>query len=84
MTSAAATAEELPGVASVRTMTQAENYARFKEIFADQPELLETADPGIMPASIEVRPTGDTDPDRLEKRLGEELPSADLRAMPCP
>jgi hypothetical protein len=71
-----------PGVASVRSRTTAENYARCEEIFADEPELLETASEDAMPAAIEVRPD-DVDTVHLGEVLTNEFPRADVQPIPC-
>jgi cell division protein FtsX len=84
MTVAVAELRKDPQVGSVKGETKAEAYERFKEIFTDQPELVELADPETMPASAEVGPTGDVDAERLAGRLRDEFhESDDVSVLPC-
>jgi cell division protein FtsX len=83
MTAAAAELREDPRVASVRTETKAEAYERFKEIFADQPELVEMARPETMPASVKAGPARDVDSERLADQLLAELRGDDAQVVPC-
>jgi cell division protein FtsX len=83
-----AAGEELrddPRIAVIEQETQAEAYERFKEIFADQPELLEVAEPDSLPASLAIVPVGVT-PEELAAALREELSGAgvdDVNAEGC-
>jgi len=45
-------------VASVKTETQQEAYVRFKEIFAEHPDLADMATPEALPASVILLPRG--------------------------
>jgi hypothetical protein len=45
-------------VASVTTETQQEAYVRFKEIFAEHPDLVDMASPDALPASVILLPRG--------------------------
>jgi hypothetical protein len=45
-------------VASVKTETQQEAYVRFKEIFAEHPDLVDVARPEALPASVILLPRG--------------------------
>ena len=82
-----ATAERLrdePGVASVTVATKAENFEHFKEMFADQPELVKLARVEAIPASIQLLPARRIDPDRLIDQVGDVLPAgADAQTIPC-
>jgi FtsX-like permease family protein len=70
-------------VRSVKRMTKAENYERFKEIFADQPELVELARLEAMPASAEVSPVRGVDAEDLADRFRRDLPQSDVSVLPC-
>jgi cell division transport system permease protein len=54
--------ENSPGVESVVLETREQAYARFKQIFETQPELVELARPQALPASFRVKLT---DPERF-------------------
>lgn len=62
-----------PRVADVEEETQAQAYERFKEIFADQPELLELARPDSLPASLGLVPADDVGVGELAEELRTEL-----------
>lgn len=73
---------EIPRVASIATHTKADNYERFKEVFADDPELLENTSPDAIPASVEVRPVEGVDADALEGEL-HVAHSDQVEVLPC-
>lgn len=50
-------------VANVRHETQEEAYERFSELFADQPELVESVPPGALTSSLRVTLVDDADVD---------------------
>lgn len=85
MTAAAEKLREDPRVMLVQTETKAEAYKRFKEIFADQPELVELARPEALPASVRVRPADGIDVRRLTDWLREDFASSaeETQALPC-
>jgi FtsX extracellular domain len=81
MTAAAETLRKDREVGLVRTETQAEAYERFKEIFADDPELLELARPESLPASTDIRPVVGVDLDSFVDRLRGDYD--DVSLIPC-
>jgi hypothetical protein len=83
MTEAADELQNDPRVRSVKRMTKAENYEQFKEIFADQPELVELARPEAMPASAEVRPVRAVEAEDLADRFRQEFSQSDVTVLPC-
>lgn len=61
-------AEELrddPRVEAVETETRQEAFERFKEIFADQPDLVDVVRPEALPASVTLLPVRGTSVDEL-------------------
>jgi hypothetical protein len=66
-----------PEVAEVVPATKAENYEHFKELFADEEEVLENARVEAIPASVEVRPVPGVDVGALRERLEDEVPDVD-------
>jgi hypothetical protein len=62
-----------PRAARVLTETRDEAFARFKKIFADQPDMLELVRPESMPAAIEVLTVDDVDPAALAADLPAEV-----------
>jgi len=83
MTAAAARLREEPEVASITAHTKAENYEKFKEVFADDPELVANTPPEALPASVEMKPVDDADPNALRDRIHEKY-SAEVEVLPCP
>ncbi len=73
---------EIPKVDSIVTHTKADNYERFKELFADQPELIENTSPDALPASVEVLPVDGVDADALESELHVEH-ADEVNILPC-
>ena len=79
-------AEELDGderIASVETETQQEAYERFKQVFAEQPELVELARPEALPASVTLLPADGLYPGDLVDALTDELPEIDSVGAGC-
>lgn len=79
-------AEELDGderIASVETETQQEAYERFKQTFAQQPELVELARPEGMRASLTLLPVDGLYPGDLADALTDELPEIDSVGADC-
>lgn len=84
MTAAVDELRNHPQVASVKGETKAEAYERFKEIFAEQPELADMAHPEYMPASAEVGPVGGVDAESLAGKLRDEFPeSEEVTVLRC-
>jgi hypothetical protein len=81
MTTAAVKLREDQEVGLVRTETQAEAFERFKEIFADEPELLELARPEALPASTGIRPVVGVDLNSFVDRLRQDYD--DVSIIPC-
>jgi len=85
MAAAAEQIERDPDVAAVMPATKAENFEHFKEIFAEQEELVEMARVEAIPASVEVRPVAGVAVEALQKRLENEVPDVGTaQSMPCP
>lgn len=59
-----------PRVREVTARTGAENYQRFKEIFASRPELIAAARPEALPPSLDVVEAVGVDPVELRDELG--------------
>ena len=49
------TLQQLPAVDTVEFESKEEAYQRFKELFANQPAVVENADPDAIPASLRVK-----------------------------
>lgn len=70
-------------VAELATETLEQAYERFKEVFADDPELSARVGPGDVPASVTIRPAG-ISIEKLAGQLTTELTAAtEVRAVPC-
>lgn len=81
-------AEEMAGderFEEIGQETQAQAYERFKEIFADQPELVEKARPEGMPASLFFTPADGLTATALLADLRDELtgPAVDSLDIAC-
>ena len=63
--------------------TQQEAYERFKQTFAQQPELVELARPEAMPASLTLLPAEGLYPGDLADALTDELPEIDSVGANC-
>jgi cell division protein FtsX len=84
MATAAEQIQRAPDVATVERSTKAENFEHFKEIFADEEELLDLGRVSAIPASVEVEPAPGVDVADLEKRLRDEVPNVNAaQSMPC-
>ena len=59
-------------VASVDRVTEAEALAAFKDTFKEQPELYEDLDPGVLPASLQLRLTDPGLANRVAGKLEAE------------
>jgi hypothetical protein len=76
---AAATVEAMdqePGVAVVRFLDQQQVYEQFKVLFHDQPEIVESVTPDILPPAIEVSLDASADVDAF---IAGTMQSADVR-----
>jgi FtsX extracellular domain len=63
---------------SVREETRQQAYTRFKEIFADQPELVELARPDALPASVTLLVRKGSTAERVVGALRMEYPEAEV------
>lgn len=71
-----------PDVKSFRYLTKEDAYEEFKRLFADEPDLVNSIDPSVLPASFRVAPTDagltDTLVERFETRPGvDEVETAE-------
>ncbi len=64
--------ESYPEVASVTYVSEEQALAKFKETFADKPELSQGLDPGVLPASLQIQLKDPAMADRVASRLQEE------------
>lgn len=64
-------------VTGLERETKAEAYMRYKQIFANQPELVNLARPDSLPASVQVTPATGVAKDQLMAELRQQLPAAD-------
>ena len=62
-----------PGVVTVRFESKEEAYERFKEVFADQPTLIENVSPDALPQSFRVQLTSSETFDQVAA-MAEALP----------
>jgi cell division transport system permease protein len=69
--------EGYPEVASVNYVSKEEALATFKETFADQPEIYEGIDPGVLPASLQLQLENPAAADEVAQTLREEHGFAD-------
>ncbi|MPZ80865.1 MAG: hypothetical protein GEV28_10885 [Actinophytocola sp.] len=80
-------AEELrgdPRVEAVETETRQETFERFKEIFADQPDLLDVVRPEALPASVTLLPVEGTSVDELYTALqAADIPGVEQFQLGC-
>ncbi|HEY3466086.1 MAG TPA: permease-like cell division protein FtsX [Amycolatopsis sp.] len=77
MRAAAAAFHDDPKARRVFVETQAEAYARFKRIFADQPELLRLTRPDSLPASVSLLAVPGTDLNAWAQELHARFEHAD-------
>lgn len=72
-------------IAARDTQTKREAFARFKILFADQPELVKLARPEAMPASLWLLPAEGTTPADLVEWVRDTLPVVDsVATVRCP
>ena len=79
-----AKAEELAGderFESIEQETQAQAYERFKEIYANQPELIELTRPESLPASVILTPVDGLTATALMADLEDELTGPEVDSM---
>ena len=69
---ARAKVEGYPGVEKVTYVSEAEALNRFKKTFAEQPGIYEGMDPGVLPASLEIRLADPGASDVVAERLKAE------------
>lgn len=67
----------------VRTETQQEAYERFKEIFAEQPDLVEMARPEALPASVTLLPAEGVYPGDLADAITGKFSTIDSVTAGC-
>lgn len=83
MSQAADALREDDRIASVETETRQEAYERFKELFANQPELVEIARPEALPASVTLLPADDVHPGDLADAVTAAYPAIDSVSAGC-
>jgi hypothetical protein len=66
-----------PQALKIFTETRAEAYARFKETFKDQPDLVDTVPPEAVPGSVSLVPAGPVDLDRWAAEIRARFPTAE-------
>jgi cell division transport system permease protein len=64
--------ESYPEVSSVTYVSEQEALAKFKNTFADKPELYQGIDPGVLPASLQIQLKDPSAADEVAQRLREE------------
>jgi cell division transport system permease protein len=64
--------EGYPEVSSVNYVSKEAALETFKETFADQPEIYEGIDPGVLPASLQVQLENPAAADEVAQRLRED------------
>lgn len=70
---------------SVREETRQQAYAKFKETFADQPELVKLARPEALPAAVHLMVRAGTMAQQFEGELRVEFPEAEVNIQGfCP
>ena len=70
---------------TVQEETRQEAYVKFKEIFADQPELVELARPEALPAAVHLMVRKGTTAQQVEGELRGEFPDAEVTVQDfCP
>lgn len=79
MREASAKLLENPRVRAVESRTKEENFADFKQIFADEPALVKLARVEAIPASIQVITAFDTDVRRFADDLRPEFGDQEVR-----
>ncbi|RZS41313.1 hypothetical protein EV193_103635 [Herbihabitans rhizosphaerae] len=76
MRAAATRLGEDPRFESVKPRTRAESWEEFKRIFANQPDLLKTARPESLPASVLLVVRENTTSKQVEPQLRAEFPDS--------
>ncbi|UUV33624.1 permease-like cell division protein FtsX [Amycolatopsis roodepoortensis] len=76
MNTAAQALRDDPKARRVFTETKAQAYERFKELFANKPELLENATPDALPAVVHLVPVAGTDVEAWANELRQRFPEA--------
>lgn len=71
-------------VAQLTMVTKQQNYERFKQLYADDPELVKLVRPESLPAVVQVLLVAGTDPSRFIDDARAAFPGARYQAMPCP
>jgi cell division transport system permease protein len=74
--------ESYPEVASVNYVSEEEALATFKETFKEQPEIYETLDPGVLPASFQLTLKDPASADEVAEKLESEGFSQDNLSYP--
>jgi cell division transport system permease protein len=64
--------EGYPEVASVNYVSKEEALGKFKETFRDQPDIYESLDPGVLPASFQLQLEDPSLADRVAQKLKDE------------
>lgn len=77
MRTAADTFHDDPKARRVFVQTKAEAFARFKDVFKDQPELLQATQPDALPASVSLLAVPGTDLDAWARELHARITNAD-------
>lgn len=70
-----------PQVGKVYTETQQQAFQHYQQEFADQPDLLALARPGVLPASVVVVPVGGVDVHSLADRFRGEFEAKEVDAV---
>lgn len=70
-------------IAWVQTETRQEAYERFKELFAEQPEMVALARPEALPASVTLLPADDVHPGDLADAIADEISEIDSVSAGC-
>src|SRR5919205_1936482 len=65
--------EKYPEVSNVTYVSEQEALAKFKQTFADKPEISQGLDPGVLPASIEIQLKDPAAADEVAQRLREDF-----------
>ncbi|MFD2473654.1 permease-like cell division protein FtsX [Amycolatopsis silviterrae] len=58
------------------TQTRQDGYARFRKMFANQPDLLDLLEPDAVPASVTVVPKNQADTEGFAEQLRVQFPAA--------
>ncbi|MFI0798550.1 permease-like cell division protein FtsX [Amycolatopsis lurida] len=66
-----------PKARRVFTETKARAYERFKQLFADRPELLRSVTPDLLPAAVHLVPVAGIDVEAWANELRQRFPKAE-------